>query len=96
MITALRWAAMWVILWAKSQDGVHKPQLLKRKESRNGETNRHRPLSSPTPVIYITANQTGSHCDASSLVVSFKLQTSHCDAFSLVVPFKLQTSSYCY
>ena len=39
---ALRWAAVWAILMfhellgAKSQDSVHKPQFLKRKESRSG------------------------------------------------------------
>ena len=42
MTSALRWAAMRAILmfqklWGtKSQDSVHKPQLLKRKESRSG------------------------------------------------------------
>ena len=40
--SALRWAVVWAVLmfslivWAKSQDSVHKPQFLKRKESRSG------------------------------------------------------------
>ena len=42
MTLALRWAArrailMFHLLWrTKSQDSVHRPHLLKRKESRNG------------------------------------------------------------
>ena len=38
--SALRWAVVWAILmfslsvWAKSQDSVHKPQFLKRRERR--------------------------------------------------------------
>ena len=40
--SALRWAVVWTILmylltlWAKSQNSVHKPQFLKRKDSRSG------------------------------------------------------------
>ena len=38
--SALKWAVVWAILmfslivWAKSQDSVHKPQFLKRRERR--------------------------------------------------------------
>ena len=34
---------------ASQEDDVHKPQLLERKESRSGESNRGRPLTSVKP-----------------------------------------------
>ena len=52
---ALRWAAVRAtqvnisfIVRGKVTDGVHKPQLLKRQESRSGESNRRRPLTGLT------------------------------------------------
>ena len=61
MTSALRWAAMRVILmfqsklWeTKSQDSVHRPQLLKRKESRNG----FEPMALCLPALPL--GQTGS------------------------------------
>ena len=32
----MRQSNVFLIVWAKSQDSVHKPQFLKRKESRSG------------------------------------------------------------
>ena len=55
MSPALRWAAKRAILMfhklrgTKSQDSVHKPQLLKRKESRSGFDPKPLSLTSITP-----------------------------------------------
>ena len=56
MIPALRWAAMRAILMFHDCDGqshktvsVHKPQLLKRKESQSGIEQRSLPLTSLPP-----------------------------------------------
>ena len=45
---------------AKWEDDVHKPQLLKRKESRSGESNRHRLLSSLSPYRWAKPSHTYS------------------------------------
>ena len=61
--SALRWAVLWAILMfsfivrAKSQDSVHKPQFLKRKESRSG-SNRGPSASQPSA---LPLGHTGSH-----------------------------------
>ena len=63
MTYALSWAAMRAVLMfhqlggTKSQDNVHRPQLLKRKESRNG----FEPTSLRLQPNALPLGQTGSH-----------------------------------
>ena len=71
---ALRWAVMRAILmshwlwWTKSEDSVHRPQFLKRKESRNGFELRS--LCLPA----LPLDQTGSHCRATWIGVVILLK----------------------
>ena len=77
MRSASRWAAMRAtftlhsLRWAKWQDSIHKPQLLKRRESWRGESNQRCSLTSLLPHRHLPG-QTGSH-DASSPRVPFKV-----------------------
>ena len=73
MTSALRWAAMRAVLMfhklrgTKSQDSVHRLQLLKRKESRSGFEQRSLrlpalPLSQTGSQVHIVAFETLKHC----------------------------------
>ena len=84
-----------LIVWAKSQDSVHKPQFWKRKESQNG-SNRGPSAYKPSA---LPLGHTGSLTMSAFIIhqlTIFRLCTGHgCENHHLLTKFKTGQSELC-
>ena len=87
--SALRWAAVShfnvsLIVWAKSQDSVHKPQFLKRKESGNGSNRCPSAYQSRALPLGHTGSQVRVPCTAYFVSLKSFTLTFVCERWALL------------